>query len=195
AAADVTGALVVLHTGSARTDHFHLLNGLVPRALDEAVAIAGLTASVLDGIELRPARFEQIARESFVTAADVADVLALSGQLDYRSAHKVVGRAVRDLVEAGDPPSALSPARLAAAAQALPGEPGGLGDADLPPAADPAACGEARLQVGSSSKRAMAEMLEHVEAALTEHGSWSDQARRREEAAESALLARARELA
>ena len=31
AAGDVTAALTTLHTGSARTDHFHLLNGLVPR--------------------------------------------------------------------------------------------------------------------------------------------------------------------
>ena len=107
AAGDLAAALATLHTGSARTDHFHLLNGTVPRALEEAVAIARLTASVLNGIELRPARFEQVARASFVTAADVADVLALDGGLDYRSAHKVVGRAVRDLVEAGEPPSAL----------------------------------------------------------------------------------------
>ena len=80
AAGDVAGALVALHTGSARTDHFHLLNGTVPRALDEAVAIARLTASVLDGIELHTERFAEVARESFVTAADVADVLALTGR-------------------------------------------------------------------------------------------------------------------
>src|SRR5581483_4777836 len=71
AAADVTGAFVVLHSGSARTDHFHLLNGLVPRAVDEAAAIARLTASVLEGIELRLDRFAEIAHASFVTAADV----------------------------------------------------------------------------------------------------------------------------
>src|SRR5207248_1104656 len=100
AAGDLAAAVATLHAGSARTDHFHLLNGTVPRALDEAVAIARLTASMLEGIELRPARFEEIARGSFVTAADVADVLALSGELDYRSAHKVVGRAVRDLTDA-----------------------------------------------------------------------------------------------
>ena len=118
AAGDIASALAALHTGSARTDHFHLLNGTVPRALDEAVAIARLTASVLDGIELRTERFAQIARESFVTAADVADVLALTGDVDYRSAHKVVGRAVRDLVDAGEPSSQLTPARLAAASVA-----------------------------------------------------------------------------
>src|SRR5213079_1089760 len=122
AAGDLVAAVAALHTGSARTDHFHLLNGTVPRALDEAVAIARLTASVLDGVELRPARFEQIAREGFITAADVADVLALSGELDYRSAHKVVGRAVRDLVDAGDSPSALTPALVAAAAEAVVGQ-------------------------------------------------------------------------
>ena len=94
AAGDLAAALATLHTGSARTDHFHLLNGTVPRALDEAVAIARLTASVLDGIELRPARFEQIARESFVTAADVSDVLALSGgaRLPQRAQGRRPGR-------------------------------------------------------------------------------------------------------
>ena len=65
AAGDVASALAALHTGSARTDHFHLLNGTVPRALDEAVAIARLTASVLDGIELgRSASLRSHARAS-----------------------------------------------------------------------------------------------------------------------------------
>lgn len=186
AAGDLAAALVALHTGSARTDHFHLLNGTVPRAVDEAVAIARLTASVLDGVELRPARFEQIARESFITAADVADVLALSGQLDYRSAHKVVGRAVRE--------GTLTAEGLSAAAEAVLGQSVELDAATLASALDPAACAEARRQVGSSSQQAIAEMLAHVEAQLAEHNAWSVEARRREEAAEAALLARAREL-
>jgi argininosuccinate lyase len=195
AAGDVAAALTTLHTGSARTDHFHLLNGTVPRALDEAVAIARLTASVLAGIELRPARFDQIARESFVTAADVADVLALEGGLDYRSAHKVVGRAVRDLVEAGEPPSALSPARLSAAAEAAIGTPVDLDEETLRAALDPAACAAARRQIGSSSQAAMDSMLAGLDATLAANDEWSEAARERESAAERALLARARELA
>jgi argininosuccinate lyase len=194
AAGDLSAAVTVLHTGSARTDHFHLLNGLVPRALDEAVAIARLTASVLDGLELRAARFEQIARESFVTAADVADVLALSRVLDYRSAHKVVGRAVRDLVEAGEPPSALSPERLAAAAAATVGEPVVIDGATLAAALDPAACAEARKQAGSSSAAAMDAMLAEIDELVAEGQSWSEAAGEREAAAEAALLGRAREL-
>ena len=190
----MAAARATLHTGSARTDHFHLLNGTVPRALEEAVAIARLTASVLDGIELRPARFEQAARESFVTAADVADVLALEGGLDYRSAHKVVGRAVRELVEAGEPPSALTPARLSAAAEAAIGVPVELDEATLRAALDPATCAAARLQTGSSSAAAMDAMLTGLDETLKAHASWGEAAREREAAAEEALLARAREL-
>ena len=194
-AGDVASALVALHTGSARTDHFHLLNGTVPRALDEAVAIARLTASVLDGIELRTERFAQIARESFVTAADVADVLALTGDIDYRSAHKVVGRAVRDLHEAGEPPSQLTPDRLAAASVAAIGRPVEVDGATLRDALDPAACAAARLQIGSSSEAALGAMLEGLDATLSANEAWSEAARERESSAEAALLARARELA
>jgi argininosuccinate lyase len=195
AAGDVSAALTVLHTGSARTDHFHLLNGLVPRALDEAVAIARLTASVLDGLELRTERLDQIARESFVTAADVADVLALSGALDYRSAHKVVGRAVRDLVEAGEPPSALTPDRLAAAAEAAIGEPVAIDAATLASALDPAACAEARRQAGSSSAAAMDSMLAEVDELVAAGERWNEAERERDAATEADLLAQARMLA
>jgi argininosuccinate lyase len=195
AAGDLAAALAALHTGSARTDHFHLLNGTVPRALEEAVAIARLTASVLDGIELRPERFAEIARESFVTAADVADVLALTGELDYRSAHKVVGRAVRDLVETDHPPSALTPESLAAAGEAVLGRPVAIDSATLQDALDPAACAATRRQTGSSSEWAIDAMLRHVDETLTAHAAWSDGVRDRGVAAERALLDRARELA
>ena len=46
-------------------------------------------------------RMARVAREGFTNAADVADVLAAGGGLDYRTAHKVVGLAVRRLVEHG----------------------------------------------------------------------------------------------
>jgi argininosuccinate lyase len=150
---------------------------------------------VLEGIELRPARFAAIARESFVTAADVADVLALSGELDYRSAHKVVGRAIRDLVDAGDPPSGLTPERLAAAAEATLGRPVTIDRATLTDALDPAASAASRRQTGSSSEPAMDAMLTTVDQTLAAHAAWSDGVREQEATAEAALLNRARELA
>ena len=123
-------------------------------------------------------------------------MLALAGGLDYRSAHKVVGRAVRDLVEAGEPPSALTPARLSAAAEAAIGTPVELDEATLRAALDPAACAAARRQIGSSSAAAMDAMLEAARRRRSPRDeSWSETASEREAAAEAALLARARELA
>jgi len=67
--------------------------------------------------------------------------------------------------------------------------------ATLRDALDPAACVAARRQTGSSSEAAMDEMLDEIHATLTAHESWSQTARERESAAETALLARARDLA
>ena len=74
------------------------------------------------------------------------------------------------------------------------GRPVEIDEAVLRDALDPAACAAARRQTGSSSERAMEEMLVGIRATLTDHESWSVAAREREAAAERALLARAREL-
>jgi hypothetical protein len=75
------------------------------------------------------------------------------------------------------------------------GRPVVLDEATLRDALDPAASAAARKQTGSSSEASMAEMLDGIAASLAEHESWSETARTREADAETALLARARELA
>ena len=195
AAGDVAAALTALHTGSARTDHFHLLNGLVPRALAEATAVAWLAAAVADGMTLDAGRMERAAREGFTQAADVADVLALEGGLDYRTAHKVVGRAVRTLVERGDPASAITPAVIADAAVQVTGAEAAIDASALAAALDPAADAAGRSQTGSSSPEAMAAMLADCEATLAAARVSSGEARASAAHAERALRERARALA
>jgi argininosuccinate lyase len=194
AAGDVAAALTALHTGSARTDHFHLLNGTVPRALDEAAAVAGLAAAVVGGLELRVDRFARAAREGFVTAADVADVLALRGGLDYRTAHTLVGRAVRDLVAAGRRPEDLDLAALRAAADEVDAEVA-IDEDELREALDPAACARERRQAGSSSPAAMDAMLADVTRAIAAGRADAEAARDRRRTAEARLLDAARALA
>jgi hypothetical protein len=75
------------------------------------------------------------------------------------------------------------------------GRPVQIDEATLRDALDPAACVAARRQAGSSSEAAMDEMLDEIHATLTAHESWSRTARERESAAETELLARARDLA
>jgi argininosuccinate lyase len=189
AAGDVTAALTVAHTGSARTDHFHLLNGLVPRALEEAGSIARLAAAVLAGLSVNADRMGQVAREGFTNSADVADVLAASGGMDYRTAHKVVGLAVRRLIEQGA--GELTAEAVAAAALELTGATVAVDPAQL----DPAACAEARLQAGSSSQESMGAMLAEVDAQSAADRHWAAEALAAAAESEGALLARAAALA
>ena len=195
ASGDLAGLLTTLHTGSARTDHFHLLNGAVPRLLEQAVAVARLAAEVVAGLEIHAERWGRAAREGFTAAADVADALAVEAGLDYRTAHHVVGRAVRELVEQGLPPHALTPERLSAAAEAAGGGPVAISEAALAAALDPAACVLARRQLGSAAPGEVAAMIAECRERTAEARDWSAAARDRALRARGDLLATARRLA
>ncbi len=187
AAGELTALLVALHTGSARTDHFHVVNGSIPRLLDEAVSVARLTTRVVEGMSVDTGRLAEAARRGFTAAADVADVVAGHCGVDYRTAHHIVGRAVRDLTDAGRPPGDLTPEVLERAAR----EASGIEihvDADvLADALDPAACALGRLQRGSSSPEAMREMLDDCALRAEEARTWSAEAGARERAGRRGL--------
>jgi len=195
AAGDLAGLLVTLHTGSARTDHFHVLNGMIPKLLEEAEATERLAAEVVAGLVFNPERAAAAARTGFTTAADVADVVAQVAGLDYRSAHKLVGRAVRDLVEVGRPPDDLSPDRLAAAADEAIGRPVDVPAEVLAEALDPAACVLARFQTGSSAPAEVAAMVVDCRAQAAAARRWSAEVAARVRNAERRLMRTAASLA
>jgi argininosuccinate lyase len=194
AAGELAAILVALHTGSARTDHFHLLNGSVPRLLEGSAAVARLGAEVIAGLEVHPERFARAAREGFTTAADAADALAQEAGLDYRSAHRVVGRAVRELVAEGLAPDALTPERIARAGQAV-GAPAAISAEALAAALDPATAAASRRQVGGSAAVEVEAMIADCRQQTTAGRRVSREARAAATAARAALLGRARELA
>lgn len=194
-AGDLTGILVALHTGSARTDHFHVLNTVVPRAMEEVIASTRLMAAVVDGMTLDATRAGEAARRGFITAADLSDVLAQDAGLDYRTAHHVVGRAVKMLVDAGKDESALTPALLAEAAKASDGIDLVVDEALIARALDPDAAADTRLQQGSSAPGETEAMVAGCEVAVEEARGWSAREAERATRAHGALRARARDLA
>jgi argininosuccinate lyase len=151
--------------------------------------VTRLASRVAAGLRLDAARAAAAAREGFTAAADVADVVAQRAGLDYRSAHSVVGRAVRDLAEAGLPPEALTPDRLAAAARAAIGRDVAVPADALAAALDPAAALTVRPQVGSASAVEVDAMLEGCQAAIGAGRRWGEGARERRRQAEQALRA------
>ena len=161
----------------------------MPRALEEAGAVARLAAAVLAGMRVDAERTERVGARGFTNAADVADVLAATGGMDYRTAHKVVGLAVRRLLEHGA--GELTAEAVRTAAKELTGA-----DVKVDPAQlDPAACAQARLQPGSSSREAMDAMLAEVDALSARERTWASEVLSAARAAEGRLLERAAELA
>ncbi len=191
ATGDLTAALTTLHTGAARTDHFHLLNTLVPRALDEAVRSAALATGVVTGMRINAGTMERSARAAFVTAADVADVIAQTTELDYRTAHHVVGRVVRDLIDHG---GEISPARLQAAAKEIAGVDIVIEDAVLDDALDPLSCARTRRQEGGSHPEQVLRMCEDVEQQAADIGRWANDEHARSANAAGALRVRAQSM-
>jgi argininosuccinate lyase len=109
--------------------------------------------------------------------------------MDYRTAHKVDGLAVRRSMEQGA--GELTAEAVGAAAQELTGTTVEVDPAQL----DPAACAEARHQTGSSSREAMDAMLAEVDALSARERAWASEALSSAAAAEQRLLERAAALA
>lgn len=194
AAGTVAGILTALHTGSARTDHYQVLNGAIPRLLERAIATTTLAAGVVGGMTINAPRMARAAHDGFTVAADIADVVAVEAGLDYRTAHTIVGRAVRRLTEGGATPAELTGALLREIAQEVVGASVTIGDGAIAHALDPEACVRARTQIGAATPDEIAGMVEELRALDAEGRAWSGAARRRTELATERLLSRAREL-
>jgi len=188
AAGDVTAALATLHTGSARTDHFHGLNGVVPRRLHHAIAVTRLVAEVVEGMEIDAGRLADTARAGFTVAADVADVVAKTSGLDYRRAHKLVGFVVRRRMEEGLPLEEISAEDITTAARDQLDMRIEIAPEALVAALDPSACARERLQEGSSAPEQVDRLLVDCASTIAEYRRWSSSEGQRLQAAEKRLL-------
>lgn len=195
AAGEHAGALTALHTGSARTDHFHVLNGLVPRLLEESAANSELSGAVVAGLRFDVAAAARVTHDGFIVAADVADMLAMTTALDYRSAHKAVGLAVRRRVEAGVGLGTLTPDLLAEACRDALGVEVVVSDADLASALDVRGALATRTQRGGAAPARVSELLDAVRAQIRAERAWDQGVAERATLAEVALLDRAARLA
>jgi argininosuccinate lyase len=195
AAGLVSGMLVTLHTGTARTDHFQLLNSELPRALGSTVSVGRLHAAVLEGLTVSSEPLRRAAVEGFVGAADLADAIAIEGGVDYRTAYTIVGRAVRDLVDAGSEPSALDASRISAAAEAVTGSPLVISDDEVARALDPEDAAHTRSQLGSSNPRELERMVVRCRAEIERRRDWGRARAVAAKEAQDRLRALARDMA
>jgi argininosuccinate lyase len=184
-----TGLLATQATPSARTDNWLYAYGEVASALELARRLIALGGAVVRTLEIDTATLATAAGAGHAAATDLAEELVLGEGIDYRSAYRIVARAV-----AAANATPLAAADLAAAAEQVLGRPLHGGAAHLA-ALDPTAAVAARPQPGGASPERVREHAAAVLAALAEARRWERGRRAAADRAAARLVQAARRLA
>lgn len=186
------GGLATQRTPSARTDNWLYAYGETIGAVELATRLLNLAAEVMRGLEIHSAALTASAGAHFSTAGDLAERLVVDLGTDYRTAYKVVGRAVANATAAGVGALVESGLQMAATELGLPIT-GRVADV-LRTMADPAEVVARRDTLGGSSP---SRVLEHHGTVLAALGAHRDLATRQKErivGAEAAVVAEAEKL-
>jgi argininosuccinate lyase len=191
---ELASAAAYGRTPSGQVDNRVFAYGSVPRAVERASGAATLMAGVIRRLRFNTALAAQRLAAGFAVATDLAETITLETGLDFRSAHRVVGRLVREALSAGRSAREITSAEVDAAAQAVIGRPLHLSEAALAQALDPAAAVAARRQAGGAAPEPLQAMLAECRTILARHKTWHETTNASISAAEAALLSRAHEL-
>jgi len=197
-AAMATGALVMVLSSSKNTALADVNDGVsAPNAPAlEVIERATRALAVFDGalktLTVRPEVMRRAAEVGFGTATELADIIVRETGMSFRMAHNVVGRVVRETIEAGRTAVEITSADLDAAAQALFGRDLGIAEDEVRKALDPAENLKTRTVTGGPAPERMAEMLARRHASLAADREAIEATKRRIAAADAALEAEAR---
>ena len=183
-------------------------HGILSTDLDLAFADDALTPigdSTLQALELSAASVETLTVHSermaesagafWSTTSHLADELVRRYDLPFRAAHHVVGRFVRDSLNAGLTPAEVRGEDLARAGQEMAGIAIDMDDADLREVLDARAFLTSRATTGSVHPAQTRAHGAALTARLEEHRSWQESTRASAKTAIRDLVHRARELA
>ena len=188
----LTGLLATGLTPSARTDNWLYAYGEVIGALDLAARLIRLGGAVAAGLYPDREILSEQAASNFTSAADLAEELTQRFGLDYRTAYRVVGRAVATAADRGD--TDLSAELVRTAAEQITGEAFPITPGLLAAATDPLTAVTARDALGGASPGRVRDHAVGVQRRVEEARCWNSDRRARIAQAESTLLETARNL-
>nr|WP_275941205.1 lyase family protein [Planosporangium flavigriseum] len=191
----LAGQAAVTKTPSARSDNLIYLYGELPRTLDLAHRVTRLTTGVVRTLVADAHRMRAALDLGFTQAADLAELLMQRFAADYRTAHRVVQRAVRELGDRGAGGAALDAEAVARASAAVVGQAWRLDDAELRTMLDPRALVDSRTALGGAAPVSMYPMLTRARRQAAQFRAEVDARRGAIRAAEDDLRTRARKLA
>jgi len=186
-----TGLLVTQRTPSARTDNWLHAYGEVTAALRLARRIVALGAEVVRTLAVDVDALAHDAATHFTGATDLAEELVLGAHIDYRSAYRVVGRAVAAALDEGR--TAITPSDLALASTEVLGRAVDVGP-ELLAATEPAEVVATRTAPGGAAPERVREHCETLRQRLDVARCWRDERRDRARLSEERLVAEAQSL-
>ena len=160
----VTGLLAVQKSPSARSDSLIFAYGEVPLLLDQMKRMTDLSRGVVETVTFNTERLRDELDRGFSQAADLAEQVMLWCDLDYRTAYRTVGAAIREVAALGGSARDITTADLDVAAMAIIGRPLGLAPAELASALDPVAIVATRKAPGGAAAAPMQAMIADVRA-------------------------------
>lgn len=190
----LTAVTALGRTPSGQVDNRVFAYGDVPRALELASGAATLMADVVRELHFNASLAEARLAGGFATATDLAETITLETGLDFRTAHRIVGRLVREAIQTKRQGSDLTTGDLDAAAQAMIHRPLHLSEETFAQALNPATAVAARRGMGGAAPEPLAAMFTECRAALGAHATWREEAAARIVSAEEAVLRRAQQL-
>jgi argininosuccinate lyase len=174
ALADVNGGVTAPHAPALET---------IERATKALLVFDG----TLRTLSVRPEVMRRAAEIGFGTATELADIIVRETGLSFRMAHNIVGRVVRETIEAGKTAAEIVSADLDAAATALFGRSLDIPEEVVRKALDPAENLKTRSVTGGPAPERMAEMLAQRSATLAQDLDAIAAVRRRVAAADAEL--------
>jgi argininosuccinate lyase len=156
-----------------------------------AVLMAGVCSSLL----VKPAAMARWVEAGFTQATDLAETLMQACNLDQRTAHRMVGSLVRELLQQGKTARDITPDMLDELANSLIGRSLQLSTETLAAALDPIAIVNTRTGIGGAAPARVHEMIAECRADVERQRAWIAETTKRLDDVETKLIARARRLA
>jgi argininosuccinate lyase len=175
-------------TPSAQMDNRIFVIGETPRMLDLTIDSVRLMAGVMKGVSFNTSLMQHRAAEGFAQATDLAEAIMQNNGLNYRTAHRIVGLAIRLTIEHGEKEGHIPPALLDEAARQVLGHPLGLAAATMATLDNPAAIVATRQGLGGAAVSPVQAMIEECRMLQSTSATWQRKSAQQLDSSEKNLL-------
>ncbi|WP_375001559.1 argininosuccinate lyase [Aeromicrobium sp. CTD01-1L150] len=179
AVSDMSGVFMVLHN-TTFGDIKDVEEEMVPpvlRLLDETAVSLELLAGSIDSLQFHRESMAKAAAAGFSTATELAAVIHRTTDLDFRSAHKVVGTLVRLAVEREIAPEEVGAALVDEAADLTLGHQLGMSDEDVSRSLDARSFVAAHRVEGGAAPEMVSANVSHARERAMAVRTWLDASR------------------